>query len=154
MRRRIRALSRLELPGGCRARRWTAKILFRGPLVAGALRLTQRTIHQSEAADLFLYRVTVTTVRTCMCVAPPPTLLIVGGLQCCRVDLFISSEEASVDITQFSHVPAIQIWTWADRSRQTGHGMWVELQVLCSKLWQHLQRYRQPARAARRILGH
>ena len=70
-RRRIRALSRLEMPRGCRGRRWTAKTLFRGPLVARALRLTQRTIHQSEAADLLLYRVTVTTVRTSTCVAPP-----------------------------------------------------------------------------------
>ena len=33
MRHRIRALSRLEMPGDCRARRWTAK------LVTGALRL-------------------------------------------------------------------------------------------------------------------
>ena len=45
-------------------------------LVTGALRLIQRTIHQSEAVDL-LCRVTVMTVPTCMCVAPPPTPLMV-----------------------------------------------------------------------------
>ena len=49
----------------------------------------------------------------------------------------------------------IQIWAWADQSKQTGHGLnhgWVELQVLRSKLWQHLQSYRHPARAVRRTL--
>ena len=127
MRPRIRALSRLEMPGDCRARRWTAK------LVTGALR----------AADLLLCRATMTTVPTCMCVAPLPMLSSRTDPSAPKRLRFTSrnlrmSQASTMPAVEFDLTRADSDLDMADQSKQTGHTLnhgWVELQVLRSKLW-------------------